>query len=70
MLFNPGDIVKCKVGGPEMVISVIGQYPIPGGNGETYRICTCLWWNAGINGLGAGIFSQHNFPETSLVKVE
>ncbi len=55
--FNLGDKVKCRVGGPGMVVGSV--YP-NGPAGGTYTI-TCYWWNIPSNS-----FQQWMFPEDAL----
>lgn len=52
---NVGDVVRCKAGGPKLVITAVLQD----------RSCRCVWWHA-----GEGVFKYYDFNSSVLAPYE
>jgi uncharacterized protein YodC (DUF2158 family) len=71
--FSPGDKVRCKVGGPLLVVGYahvphqvgvgvgLNMFNPPAPNLNPQASYTCYWWNAGANN-----FQQFMLPENAL----
>lgn len=77
-MFSPGDRVRCKAGGPimvvvhviqpaqQMVVGLGGGNIVLGGNVPNQNItCTCCWWNQATSN-----FQQWSFCEDAIEDID